>query len=98
MKIQELQSLYGRLPQCGAIMGKLKEYKGPIHLSGLVASAAPLLFAGLFYALVKLATTRRYLELERNQRDDLLEQSKTALQAAGIAMPHQQVDVHIQQK
>lgn len=47
MKIQELQSLYGRLPQCGAIMGKLKEYKGPIHLSGLVASAAPLLFAGL---------------------------------------------------
>ena len=29
---------------------------------------------------------------------DLLEQSKSALQAAGIAMPHQQVDVHIQQQ
>ena len=29
---------------------------------------------------------------------DVLEQSKTALEAAGIAMPHQQVDVHIQEK
>ena len=29
---------------------------------------------------------------------DLLESAKTGLEAAGIAMPHQQVDVHIQQQ
>ena len=48
----------------------------PWHLSLPMLLVYALLFAGLFYALVKLATTRRYLELERNQRDDLLEQSK----------------------
>ncbi len=48
----------------------------PWYLSLPMLLVYALLFAGLFYALVKLATTRRYLELERNQRDDLLEQSK----------------------
>ena len=48
----------------------------PWYLSLPMLLIYALLFAGLFYALVKLATTRRYLELERNQRDDLLEQTR----------------------
>lgn len=35
-----------------------------------------LLFAAIIYSVVKLATMRRYLELERRQRDELIEQSR----------------------
>ena len=34
------------------------------------------LLGGIIYTIVKLATTRRYLELERDQRDELVEQSR----------------------
>ena len=47
MKIQELQNIYGRLPQCEAMSGLLQKRVSPIFLQGLTASAAPLLFSGM---------------------------------------------------
>ena len=48
MKIDELQRLYGTLPQCGALVDALENKSlGIVFLQGLVASAAPLLFAGV---------------------------------------------------
>ena len=47
MKIQELQSLYARMPQCGALVSKLKRSNSAVFLQGLGASSAPLLFAGV---------------------------------------------------
>ena len=47
MKIAELQQLFGRLPQCGALAHLMKEAVSPVHLDGLSASSAPMLFAGL---------------------------------------------------
>ncbi len=50
MKIQELSSLYTRLPQTMALM-KMLQQKRPQHISlcGLVASGAPVLFSSLSY-------------------------------------------------
>ena len=47
MKIQELQTIYGNLPQCAAMANLLERQAVPIHLQGVAVSAAPLLFAGL---------------------------------------------------
>ena len=47
MKIQELQSIYGRVPQCVALAGLLQKQASPIQLQGMAASAIPLLFTGL---------------------------------------------------
>ena len=47
MKIAELQQLFGRLPQCGAMANLMDRKVSPLHLDGLVASSAPMLFAGL---------------------------------------------------
>ena len=47
MKIAELQQLFGRLPQCGAMTNLMDRKVSPVHLDGLVASSAPMLFAGL---------------------------------------------------
>ena len=46
MTIQELQLQYGRLPQCGALASALSKDGACVHLQGLVASSAPLFFAG----------------------------------------------------
>jgi transcription-repair coupling factor (superfamily II helicase) len=48
MDIQQLQKLYARIPQVGALQ-RLIEKKGNsvIHLDGLLASSAPLLFSAL---------------------------------------------------
>ena len=48
MKIQDIQKLYATLPQVGALI-KTQEDKSikTIFLQGLVASAAPMLFASI---------------------------------------------------
>ena len=48
MKIQDIQKIYATLPQAGAIM-KVQEDQQvrAIFLQGLVASAAPMLFAAI---------------------------------------------------
>ena len=47
MTIQELQQQYGRQPQCGALASSLSNAGASVFLQGLVASSAPLFFAGL---------------------------------------------------
>ena len=47
MKISELQQLFGRLPQCGALVSLMERAVSPVFLDGLVASSAPMLFSGL---------------------------------------------------
>ncbi|MBP5507295.1 MAG: transcription-repair coupling factor [Prevotella sp.] len=46
MKIAELQQLFGRLPQCGALAHLMEKAVSPVHLEGLSASSAPMFFAG----------------------------------------------------
>ena len=55
MQIQELQRFYGNIPQCGALARLLEKRTRVISLQGLLASSAPLLFAGL--------ATRRHANL-----------------------------------
>ena len=47
MTIQQLQSFYAGVPQCGALANCLQRNIGPVFLQGMVASAAPLFFSGL---------------------------------------------------
>lgn len=57
MDIQELQKLYGTIPQCSSVISLIKENSGkPIYLKGLLASAVPLFFSGL--AASQVGTSR----------------------------------------
>ena len=47
MTIKDLQQRYGRMPQCGALANQLTKATPHLFLDGLMASSAPLLFAGL---------------------------------------------------
>ncbi|MDD5862208.1 MAG: transcription-repair coupling factor [Prevotella sp.] len=49
MTIQDIQTLYGHLPQCGALVKTLSDdQQHTVFLQGLQASAAPMLFASVF--------------------------------------------------
>ena len=47
MNIQELQTLYARLPQVKALSAALEKDQSPVFLDGLLASSAPMLFSAL---------------------------------------------------
>ena len=47
MTIQNLQAFFGSVPQCGALANCLQRNVSPVYLQGMVASAAPMFFAGL---------------------------------------------------
>ena len=48
MNIQDIQQLYGASPQAGALRKALEDKSvKTVFLQGLVASAAPMLFAGM---------------------------------------------------
>ena len=47
MQIQELQRFFGKTPTCSALIRQLEKKQGTIALQGLLASSAPLFFAGM---------------------------------------------------
>ncbi|MDD6552845.1 MAG: transcription-repair coupling factor [Prevotellaceae bacterium] len=52
MTIQDIQTLYGHLPQCGALVKTFADDKQrTVFLQGLQASATPMLFASVFWKL-----------------------------------------------
>ena len=57
----------------GVLSFKIRQ---PWYLSPWMIILYICLLGGIIYTIIRLATTRRYLEMERAQRDDLVEQSR----------------------